>query len=248
MPRRATPLNPNDGPKARFALALRALRDQAGFNAKSVEAIAAENHMPKSTLYAAMRGERIPTLPVLEALVRAWNGNEAEWTKRRTETEDEVERLRLAKLKAPTVGLPPTRLDRHADTAMLMFTGQQWLQAEERAPAMAAPSKSLQAAAGRRLVRLRAEETVDTSPRGVLLQQLQEQEGMAAVWDVLRERAGAPTIRQIAEAAGTAQRTVASVLNGELPSRRSVDSVYRELVGRREDLVHRPVRPRPADG
>jgi hypothetical protein len=37
-----------------------------------------------------MRGTRIPTPPVLAALVRAWNGDETEWLKRRTETEQEI--------------------------------------------------------------------------------------------------------------------------------------------------------------
>ncbi|WP_420037761.1 hypothetical protein ACN2WE_40885 [Streptomyces sp. cg28] len=94
MPRRPTPLSPDDGPQAQFALALRQLRDQAGFDAKSIQSIAAENHMPKSTLWAALRGERMPTLPVLGALVRAWGGDEREWTRRRSETEDAVERDR----------------------------------------------------------------------------------------------------------------------------------------------------------
>ncbi|MET9462436.1 hypothetical protein ABZY05_46815 [Streptomyces canus] len=94
MPRRATPLDPDDGPQARFALALRLLRDRAGFDAKTIESIAAENYIPKSTLYAAMRGTRMPTRPVLAALVRAWNGDPEEWLVRRTETEAEIERLR----------------------------------------------------------------------------------------------------------------------------------------------------------
>ncbi|MGW8791145.1 hypothetical protein ACWGND_11595 [Streptomyces althioticus] len=239
MPRRATPLNPKDGPKARFALALRGLRDQAGFDAKSIEAIAAENHMPKSTLYAAMRGERIPSRDVLAALVRAWGGDEAEWTKRRTEIEDEVERLRLAKLKAPTAGMPPMRLDRHDDTAVLMLTGQQWLHGEERAPLMETPAKSLQAAAGRRLARLRAEETIASSSRGELLKQLQSQQTMSAVWGVLRRQAGAPTVRQIAQATGEAHGSVASVLNGDLQSHRAIESVYGYLVARRDELADR---------
>ncbi|WP_406444586.1 helix-turn-helix domain-containing protein [Streptomyces sp. NBC_00631] len=85
----------NDGSQARFALALRRLRDEAGFNAKTIDVIAAENHMSRSTLYAAMRGARIPTVPVLAALVRAWGGDQVEWLIGRTETEAEIEGLRL---------------------------------------------------------------------------------------------------------------------------------------------------------
>jgi transcriptional regulator with XRE-family HTH domain len=95
MPRRSTPLSPDDGPAARFALALRQLRDEAGFDAPTVTNIAAKNHIPRSTLHAAMRGKRIPSLPVLAALVRSWSGDEGEWARRRTETEQEIERLRL---------------------------------------------------------------------------------------------------------------------------------------------------------
>ncbi|WP_443059998.1 helix-turn-helix domain-containing protein [Streptomyces sp. NBC_00467] len=93
MPRRATPLSPSDGPRARFALALRQLRDEAGFDAKTIASIAAENHIPKSTLHAALRGERIPTVPVLAALVRAWGGDPTVWLKRRTQAEAEIECL-----------------------------------------------------------------------------------------------------------------------------------------------------------
>lgn len=94
MPRRATPLDPDDGPQARFALTLRRLRDRAGFDAKTIDAIAAENNIPRSTLYAAMSGKRMPTVPVLAALVRAWNGDPEEWLVHRTRTEQEIERLR----------------------------------------------------------------------------------------------------------------------------------------------------------
>ncbi|MFJ4716788.1 helix-turn-helix domain-containing protein [Streptomyces sp. NPDC088785] len=95
MPRRATPLSPDDGPQARFAIALRQLRDSAGFDAMTIQAIAARNDMPPSTLHAALRGQRIPSVPVLAALVRAWDGDEAEWMQKRTQVEDEVERSRL---------------------------------------------------------------------------------------------------------------------------------------------------------
>ncbi|WP_327345976.1 helix-turn-helix transcriptional regulator [Streptomyces europaeiscabiei] len=95
MPRRPTPLKPEDGPRARFALALRQLRDEAGFDAPPVDVIAARTGIPRATLYHAMRGTRVPTLPVLAALVRAYGGDEAEWTKFRSKVEDELERERL---------------------------------------------------------------------------------------------------------------------------------------------------------
>lgn len=51
--------------------------------------------MPRVTLYAALRGQRIPTIPVLAVLVRAWGGDEKHWLSFRTETEQEIERERL---------------------------------------------------------------------------------------------------------------------------------------------------------
>lgn len=94
MPRRPTHLSPEDGPAARFALDLRALRDEAGFDALTVDAIAARTKIPRSTLYAALRGQRIPTRPVLEAMVTAWGGDPVQWLKRRSSTEAEVEASR----------------------------------------------------------------------------------------------------------------------------------------------------------
>ncbi|MFE9284785.1 helix-turn-helix domain-containing protein [Streptomyces olivaceus] len=72
MPRRPSHLAQDDGPLARFALELRALRDAAGFDAPSVDQIAARTNIPRSTLFAALRGQRLPTRPVLGALVTAW--------------------------------------------------------------------------------------------------------------------------------------------------------------------------------
>ncbi|MFD5734905.1 helix-turn-helix domain-containing protein [Streptomyces sioyaensis] len=94
MPRRPTHLSPEDGPVARFALSLRALRDEAGFDAATVDSIAAKTNIPRSTLYAALRGQRIPTRPVLEAMVSAWKGDAVEWLKKRSETEAEIEASR----------------------------------------------------------------------------------------------------------------------------------------------------------
>ncbi|MFF9901878.1 helix-turn-helix domain-containing protein [Streptomyces olivaceus] len=74
MPRRPSHLAQDDGPLARFALELRALRDAAGFDAPSVDQIAARTNIPRSTLFAALRGQRLPTRPVLGALVTAWGG------------------------------------------------------------------------------------------------------------------------------------------------------------------------------
>ncbi|MFJ6861513.1 hypothetical protein [Streptomyces werraensis] len=93
-----------------FAIKLRQLRAEAGFDAKTIDAIAAENYMPRSTLYAAMSGRRLPTVPVLAALVRAWGGNETEWLMLRLDTENALERLRLAAQQAKGVREETARL------------------------------------------------------------------------------------------------------------------------------------------
>ncbi|GAA4585245.1 hypothetical protein [Streptomyces violaceoruber] len=94
-----------------------------------------------------------------------------------------------------------------------------------------------------RLVRLRAEETIASSSRGELLKQLQSQQTMSAVWDVLRGQAGAPTVRQIAQATGEARGSVASALNGDLQGHRAIESVYGYLVAGRDELAHGTQKP-----
>ncbi|MEX2983717.1 helix-turn-helix domain-containing protein [Streptomyces sp. C36] len=101
MPRRLTHLDSADGPLARFALELRALRDAAGFEAPTVDQIAARSHIPRSTLYAALRGRRVPTRPILGALVTAWGGDPVEWLMKRTATEAELERERSRRRRVP---------------------------------------------------------------------------------------------------------------------------------------------------
>ncbi|MFE7930761.1 helix-turn-helix domain-containing protein [Streptomyces sp. NPDC057456] len=113
MPRRPTPLNPEDGPRARFALALRQLRDEAGFDAPPIDVIAATTGIKRATLYHAMRGQRVPTLPVLAALVRAYGGDEAEWTKFRSKVEMELERERLALKEQLGREMPPHEEELH---------------------------------------------------------------------------------------------------------------------------------------
>ncbi|GHG56326.1 transcriptional regulator [Streptomyces griseocarneus] len=104
MPRRLTHLDSADGPLARFALELRALRDAAGFDAPTVDQIAVRSHIPRSTLYAALRGLRVPTRPVLGALVTAWDGDPVEWLMKRTATEAELERERSRRRPVPVPG------------------------------------------------------------------------------------------------------------------------------------------------
>jgi AcrR family transcriptional regulator len=87
VPRPQNPLNADGGPLAKFALELRALRDGCGSAAATIDDIADREKIPRSTLYAALSGKRVPTRDVLAALVKHWNGDDAEWMARRSAAE-----------------------------------------------------------------------------------------------------------------------------------------------------------------
>lgn len=223
MPRRATPLNPDDGPPARFALSLRRLRDEAGFDAKTIDVIAAENHMPRSTLYAALRGVRIPTVPVLAALVRAWGGDQAEWLIRRTETEAEIERLRLqAHLSAGQEQTGPEEK-------------QRW---ERRSTTRRGHEVVVDIL--RDLGDLNLSEIREARPEDLMVKPWSDEEMLAQVrnklsyddpsfWEVLRRLAGAPTIRSIAGYSAVPQAQVARILRGRGTDPRQVETVFNYL-------------------
>ncbi|MFD8726277.1 helix-turn-helix domain-containing protein [Streptomyces sp. NPDC059629] len=199
MPRRAIPLNPDDGPQARFALALRRLRDEAGFDAKTIDVIAAENHMPRSTLYAALRGTRIPTVPVLAALVRAWGGDQTEWLIRRTETEAEIEELRLREPNpsGPEETRSAIRRGRAAVLEVLRNHGDK-------------PIAELQEASPEHLM-------IKPWSNESVLKYLRDnwRDDMPDLWETLRRIAGAPTIRTIANGTQVSQAQVSSILKGQ---------------------------------
>ncbi|MGJ6963896.1 hypothetical protein ACSDR0_18485 [Streptosporangium sp. G11] len=96
MPRRPTPLDPQSGPLAAFALELRHLRDQAGGRALSIDQISDREKIARSTLFAVMRGARLPNRDVLAALVAAWGGDQGEWMSRRSAVETQLELQRRA--------------------------------------------------------------------------------------------------------------------------------------------------------
>ncbi|MFF7977398.1 hypothetical protein [Streptomyces sp. NPDC007905] len=78
--RRESPLDPSAGPVARFAFELRKLRAEAGSPTYRVMALRAGQGA--STLSQAAGGERLPTLPVVLAYVRACGGDPQEWEER----------------------------------------------------------------------------------------------------------------------------------------------------------------------
>ncbi|MFE9680781.1 XRE family transcriptional regulator [Streptomyces sp. NPDC006285] len=80
MPRRERPLDSGDGPLHELAAGLRHLRRRAG-NPPYRE-LAELAHYSISTLSSAASGQRLPTLAVTLAYVRACGGDAAEWERR----------------------------------------------------------------------------------------------------------------------------------------------------------------------
>lgn len=74
------PLDPSAGPVAGLAAELRKLRAEAG--SPTYRAMAQRTGQGASTLSQAAAGERLPTLPVTLAYVRACGGDPAEWEQR----------------------------------------------------------------------------------------------------------------------------------------------------------------------
>lgn len=80
MGRREKPLDPGEGPVQRFAFELRKLRDETG--GLTYRAMAQRAGYSAPTLAAAAGGERLPSLAVLTAYVRACGGEPEEWARR----------------------------------------------------------------------------------------------------------------------------------------------------------------------
>ncbi|GAA3798263.1 hypothetical protein GCM10022403_035130 [Streptomyces coacervatus] len=78
--RRESPLDPSAGPVARLAAELRKLRAEAG--SPTYRVMAQRTGQGASTLSQAAGGERLPTLPVTLAYVRACGGDPEEWEQR----------------------------------------------------------------------------------------------------------------------------------------------------------------------
>ncbi|MFD0277701.1 helix-turn-helix domain-containing protein [Kitasatospora sp. NPDC127111] len=81
MGRQEQPLDPHQGPLARFAYDLRELRRRAG--SPSYRQLAGRTHYSASTLAAAADGRRLPSAAVLAAFVTACGGDPDAWEQRR---------------------------------------------------------------------------------------------------------------------------------------------------------------------
>lgn len=278
MPRRPTPLNPDDGPQARFAIALRRLRDEAGFDAKRIDSIAAETGIARATLFAAMRGQRIPTVPVLAALVTAWNGDPVWWLEFRTSTEKEIEQLRLERkaTSAEVVPSPGTTrdgrehdrlasgpdrdlsVDSPAELIRQLRAAEEALgqhrsmllqrQASARIPDSAdlflsdvqdhlRSSRALSTTDGDHMygawqAKTVAEKMLNELPYEEAVERLASGLDTEYVWAQLRNLAGAPTVRELANATGMTQDQVSRALRGRpLPTDRA-EVLFHYMVNR----------------
>ncbi|MFG2291483.1 DNA-binding protein [Streptomyces sp. NPDC048595] len=81
-------IDPQDGPVQRLAYELRKLRDEAG--TPGYRAMARRAGYSASVLSTAAAGERLPSLPVFLAYVRACGGNEEEWQHRWEQVDEEL--------------------------------------------------------------------------------------------------------------------------------------------------------------
>ncbi|GLW05205.1 hypothetical protein Misp01_03350 [Microtetraspora sp. NBRC 13810] len=86
MGRQEKPVDPAAGPLQRFAFDLRRLREQAG--GPTYRQMAARVPASVAALSRAAAGDRLPSLPVLLAYVRACDGDPAEWERRWRELEN----------------------------------------------------------------------------------------------------------------------------------------------------------------
>ncbi|MCP3798314.1 hypothetical protein NLX83_03490 [Allokutzneria sp. A3M-2-11 16] len=88
MPRPERPLTADDGAAARFAAALRELRESAG--SPGYRQLAKRAHYSVTTLSEAAGGRRLPSLAVALAYAGACGGDRAEWEQRWREAEAEL--------------------------------------------------------------------------------------------------------------------------------------------------------------
>lgn len=106
MGRRERPLDPTEGPVARFAYELRKLRQEAG--GPTYRAMAARAHYSTATLAQAAAGDRLPSLQVTLAYVTACDGDLDDWERRWQQASDEATEERRAAddpQEAPYLGL-----------------------------------------------------------------------------------------------------------------------------------------------
>ncbi|GHB07305.1 WD40 repeat domain-containing protein [Streptomyces termitum] len=126
MGRREREVDPADGPVVRFALELRKLREEAGVRPGPLtyREMARRAHYSAATLAQAAAGERLPSLPVALAYVRACGGDEAVWEARWHEVGREAAAERLAADDPGTAPAPYRGLARYETGDTDLFFGR----------------------------------------------------------------------------------------------------------------------------
>ncbi|MPY62804.1 nSTAND1 domain-containing NTPase [Streptomyces spongiae] len=105
MPRRERPLDAGDGPLRELAAGLRHLRQKAGN--PPYRRLAEQAHYSISTLSSAASGQRLPTLAVTLAYVRACDGDVEEWERRWREAAERLGEWHPALDPEDESGTPP---------------------------------------------------------------------------------------------------------------------------------------------
>jgi len=104
MPARLAPLSSADGPVARFALELRALRNNApAGRPTSVDELVRKfgQDVSRASIFAALRGKTLPSRRTVAAIVTMWAPDKEHavpyWVSRRAECEAELSRARVSR-------------------------------------------------------------------------------------------------------------------------------------------------------
>ncbi|MEW2397129.1 XRE family transcriptional regulator [Streptomyces sp. NPDC046862] len=105
MPRRERPLDLGDGPLRELAAGLRQLRQKSGN--PPYRKLAEQAHYSISTLSSAASGQRLPTLAVTLAYVRACDGDVEEWERRWRQAAELLGAVHPALDPAEESGTPP---------------------------------------------------------------------------------------------------------------------------------------------
>ncbi|MGK5629365.1 nSTAND1 domain-containing NTPase [Streptomyces sp. URMC 123] len=124
MGRKEKPVDPREGPVARFALALRELRREAG--SPPYRAMAQGVGYSVSALSRAAGGETLPSLPLVLAYVRACGGDAVEWEHRWREAQ-RMEAAQALALEEETVDPPYRGLARFETCDSARFFGREAL-------------------------------------------------------------------------------------------------------------------------
>ncbi|EPH44765.1 DNA-binding protein [Streptomyces aurantiacus] len=125
MGRREKPLDPTDGPVARFAVELRKLRQEAG--TPSYRAMAQRAAYSVTALSQAAAGEKLPSLAVVRAYAEACGADPQEWERRRHEAARELADEPAADAEGDAARSPYRGLARYEPDDEGLFFGRERL-------------------------------------------------------------------------------------------------------------------------